>query len=119
MPRVWFAAGTSYGSGLPFQFNGSEAEALSEYGSQVISRLNFERGRVRPQLSADASLGVTLCNCGHVQMNLQVDGENLSNRLNVIDFNGLFSGNAIGPARALPSGGTPAFELNVSCMADV
>ena len=101
MPRVWFAAGTSYGSGLPFEFSGSEAEALSEYGPQVISRLNFERGRVRPQLSADASFGVTLCNCGRVHMNLQADGENLNNRLNVIDFNGLFSGNAIGPARSL------------------
>jgi hypothetical protein len=30
----------------------------------------------------------------------QVDGDNLNNRLNVIDFGGLFSGNAIGPARS-------------------
>jgi hypothetical protein len=33
-------------------------------------------------------------------IHLQADGENLNNRLNVIDFAGLFSGNAIGPARS-------------------
>ena len=32
-------------------------------------------------------------------MQLQVDGQNLNNVLNVIDFDGLFSGNAIGPSR--------------------
>jgi hypothetical protein len=99
-PNLWFAAGSSYGSGLPFAYDGTEAEALSEYGPDVISRINFARGRVRPQLSADASLGMTVCECGHVRMDLQADGNNLNNRLNVIDFNGLFSGNAIGPGRS-------------------
>jgi hypothetical protein len=30
---------------------------------------------------------------------IRADGENLNSRLNVIDFGGLFSGNAIGPSR--------------------
>ena len=34
-------------------------------------------------------------------MNLQIDSDNLNNRLNVIDFGGLFSGNAIGPGRSV------------------
>jgi hypothetical protein len=34
-----------------------------------------------------------------VAVRLQADGENLSNKLEVIDFGGLFSGNAIGPGR--------------------
>jgi len=33
-------------------------------------------------------------------MHFQVDGQNLTNVLNVIDFGGLFSGNAIGPSRS-------------------
>jgi hypothetical protein len=33
-------------------------------------------------------------------MRLQADGQNLNNVLDVIDFGGLFSGNAIGPARS-------------------
>jgi hypothetical protein len=31
---------------------------------------------------------------------LEADGQNLTNVLNVIDFGGLFSGNAIGPSRS-------------------
>jgi hypothetical protein len=33
-------------------------------------------------------------------MRFQADGDNLNDRLNVIDFGGLFSGNAIGPGRS-------------------
>jgi hypothetical protein len=33
-------------------------------------------------------------------MRFQADGQNLTNVLNVIDFGGLFSGNAIGPSRS-------------------
>lgn len=90
-----------YGSGLPFQFQGTEADALSEYGPGVVSRINFARGRVRPQFSADASVGVDLHEGAKLKMHLQADGENLVNRLNVIDFGGLFSGNAIGPGRTV------------------
>jgi hypothetical protein len=35
-----------------------------------------------------------------VNMRFQIDGQNLNNVLNVIDFGGLFSGNAIGPPRS-------------------
>lgn len=98
--RAWVAGGASFGSGLPFEYTGSEAQALAEYGPQVVSHLNFSRGRIHPELTANASLGVDLCNCAHARINLQVDGENLTNRLDLIDFNGLFSGNAIGPGRS-------------------
>jgi len=32
-------------------------------------------------------------------MRFQIDGQNLTNVVDVIDFGGLFSGNAIGPSR--------------------
>jgi TonB-dependent Receptor Plug Domain len=99
-PRIWFAAGAEYGSGLPFQFEGTEADALAEYGTQVVSRINFARGRTRPVLAVSSSLGVDVYKGEKVNVRFQVDGENLNNRLNVIDFGGLFSGNAIGPARS-------------------
>ena len=35
-----------------------------------------------------------------LNIRFQVDGQNLTNILDVIDFNGLFSGNAIGPSRS-------------------
>lgn len=99
--RVWFAGGALYGSGLPFQFDGTQDQALAEYGSAVVSRVNFARGRVRPQLSIDSSMRVDIHEGPKLNMNLQADGENLANRLNVIDFGGLFSGNAIGPGRTV------------------
>jgi hypothetical protein len=98
--RLWFATGASFGSGLPFEYTGKEADALAQYGSQVISRLNFSRGRVLPSLSLSATANAELYNRDTLNVNLQADGENLNGRLNVIDFGGLFSGNAIGPNRS-------------------
>ena len=99
-PRLWVASGASYGSGLPFEFGGDQSDAIAQYGEHVVSRLNFSRGRVLPQLAVNASMGVDAYNGERLRMRLQVDGDNLNNRLNVIDFGGLFSGNAIGPARS-------------------
>jgi len=36
-----------------------------------------------------------------MNMRFQIDGQNLTNVLDVIDFGGLFSGNAIGPSRSV------------------
>ncbi len=99
-PRLWFAAGLSYGSGLPFAYTGDEADALAEYGPAVISRINFDRGRTLPLLAVDTSLGADIYKGEGMTMRFQADGTNLNNRLNVIDFGGLFSGNAIAPGRS-------------------
>jgi len=98
--RFWGAVGGEYGSGLPFEFEGTEADAAAQYSQQVIDRVNFDKGRVKPSLSIDASLGAQLYRKEKLNINLQADASNLNNRLNVIDFGGLFSGNAIGPARS-------------------
>lgn len=100
-PRLWIAGGAQYNSGVPFDFNGTQQEALAEYGQQVLSRVNFDRGRIDPALLASASVGAEVYKSGHVESHFQVDGENLNNVLDVIDFGGLFSGNAIGPSRSV------------------
>jgi hypothetical protein len=101
LPRIWFAAGAEYGSGLPFEYQGTEEAALARYGPQVVSRINFERGRIRPLLAVNSSLGADVYRSEKMNMRFQVDGGNLNNRLNVLDFGGLFSGNAIAPARSV------------------
>jgi hypothetical protein len=58
--RMWLAASASYGSGLPFDYGGTEAAALAEYGPAVISRINFDRGRIKPLLAVSASLELDL-----------------------------------------------------------
>ena len=98
--HLWFASGAEYGSGLPFDFNGAYQEALAEYGQTVVDRINLSRGRVKPNLAIDASVGADLHRWEKLTLRLQADGENLNNRLNLIDFRGLFSGNAIGPSRS-------------------
>ncbi len=99
-PRLWFAAGLSYGSGLPFAYTGDQADALAQYGPAVISRINFDRGRILPLLAIDTTLGADVYKTERMTMRFQADGSNLNNRLNVIDFGGLFSGNAIAPGRS-------------------
>jgi hypothetical protein len=99
-PRLWFAAGANYGSGLPFEYTGDEDDALAQYGPAVISRINFDRGRILPLLAANASLGADIYKSDHLTTRLQADGDNLNGRLNIIDFGGLFSGNAIAPGRS-------------------
>jgi len=47
-----------------------------------------------------ASMGADLHKSDHLSVTLQADFQNLNNRLNVIDFGGLFSGNAIAPPRS-------------------
>ena len=100
-PRSWIAGGIQYDTGLPFDFQGTEQQALTEYGQQVIDRINFARGRIYPAFQVNASAGADLYKSDHMNMHIQIDGQNLTNVLDVIDFGGLFSGNAIGPSRSV------------------
>jgi len=98
--RVWFAGGTQYGSGLPFEFTGTYDQALAEYGQQMVNRVNFTDGRIKPTLSVDLSAGTELYKKEARSLRLQADAENFNNRLNVLDFAGLFSGTALAPPRS-------------------
>jgi outer membrane cobalamin receptor len=98
--RFWGGVGAEYGSGLPFEFAGTEQDALEQYSRQVVDRVNFEKGRVQPSLSVNASLGAEVWRSDKFKVRFQADMSNINNRLNVIDFGGLFSGNAIGPPRS-------------------
>jgi len=100
VPRAWVALGGSYGSGLPTEFDGTVQDAVQQFGQQIVDRVNFERGRVRPSLSLGASVGTELVRREHLLMRLQADVQNFNNRLNVINFAGLFSGTGIGPPRS-------------------
>jgi hypothetical protein len=100
IPRFWIAGGIQYDTGLPFQFDSTQQQALAEYGPQVISRINFNLGRIYPAFQISASAGADVYKSDRMDMRFQIDGQNLSNVLNVIDFGGLFSGNAIGPSRS-------------------
>jgi hypothetical protein len=99
-PRLWIAGGVQYDTGLPFEFGGDRDQALAQYGPQIIDRINFSRGRILPSFQVNASAGADLLHGDRVKMRFQVDGQNLTDVLDMIDFGGLFSGNAIGPSRS-------------------
>jgi len=98
--RAWVAFGGAYGSGLPAEFNGSIQDAIQQFGKQIVGRVDFDRGRVRPSLSLGASVGTDLVKREHLIIRLQADVQNFNNRLNLINFAGLFSGTGIGPPRS-------------------
>ncbi len=65
-----------------------------------MNRIDFDRGRIYPSFQVNASAGADIFKSERLKMRFQVDGQNLTNVLDVIDFGGLFSGNAIGPSRS-------------------
>jgi hypothetical protein len=99
IPRMWVAAGCDSNSGLPFQPDLTPQQYATEYGQVVINHLNFNRNRIRPYFTQNASVGAELWQREQASIRLQGDAENVSNALEVIDFGGLFSGNALGPGR--------------------
>ncbi len=100
-PRLWFALGADYNSGLPFEADLTPQQYATEYGQVVINHLNFapNNDRISPYLAENVSLGIDLFKHEKRSVRLQADVQNLSNTLEVIDFGGLFSGNALGPSR--------------------
>jgi hypothetical protein len=73
---------------------------LSQYGAQVVSRVNFDRQRVRASYSFDLAGGVTLLRRDHGAVTLEAEAVNLTNRVNVVNFASLFSGTALGTPRS-------------------
>jgi hypothetical protein len=83
--RVWCAVSASYGSGLPVDLGGANADysfLLSQYGAQVVSRVNFDRQRVRPSYSLDLAGGVNLPRRDRGAVTLEAEAANLTNRVN-------------------------------------
>jgi len=100
--RIWLAFGGTYDSGLPIDFGGTEAQAAAlGYTQNILNRVNFSDLRPRPLWSLDASAGIILSKSEKYPVRFQIDGTNLTNSLNVIDFAGLFSGTAIGSMRSV------------------
>jgi hypothetical protein len=100
-PAAWLAASASYGSGLPVEIEGDPEDAVAQYGSRIVDRVDLAQRRVRPTFSLDLSAGATLVRARTRSLRVQADVLNLTNRLNVINFAGLFSGTAIGPPRSV------------------
>lgn len=100
--RVWIATSAQYGSGLPSELpdDVDVSDLVAQYGQSIVNRVNFSAGRVRPNFSLDLNAGTLLWKHEKSTLRLEGEVENVTNRLNVINFAGLFSGTAIGTPRA-------------------
>jgi hypothetical protein len=109
--RLWFASEVRYGSGLPVELeddddgddddddDDDEEEHEQQIPPEILARVNFERGRIRPNFSLNFSAGARVWQQDHRFATLQFDVRNVTDRLNVINFSGLFSGTALAPGR--------------------
>jgi hypothetical protein len=99
IPRLWIAVGCDYNTGLPFEADQTPQQYATEYGQVVVNHLNFSLGRISPYFTQNASMGADLYQHEKRSVRFQGDIANIGNTLELIDFGGLFSGNAIGPGR--------------------
>ena len=102
MDRLWFAVSAEYGSGLPANVNGpldsSQVDfLLQQYGSAILNEVNLIAGRVDPNFALDAGAGATLYHKEGRELIFEVEGHNLTNKINVLNFASLFSGTAVAP----------------------
>jgi hypothetical protein len=102
--RVWLAFSSEYGSGLPVEIDNGAIDLnflLSQYGTAIINQVNFERGRVRPNYSLDVAAGAELYHKEQRSAAFEIQAENLTGHVNLINFASLFSGTAVGPPRSV------------------
>ena len=100
--RFWVALSGQYGSGLPADINGEDPNVLlTQFGPDILSRVNFDRGRVRPNFALDIAGGAEVYHKEQRSVELLVQSANLTDRLNVINFASLFSGTAVAPERSI------------------
>jgi hypothetical protein len=101
-PRLWAGASVRYGSGLPVELEGDvdQEELEAQYGSAILDQVAFESGRVKPNFSIDLGAGLQLWRADRRRAALRVEVANVTNRLNVINFAGIFSGTALGAPRS-------------------
>jgi hypothetical protein len=101
-PRAWIAAVVRYGSGLPVELDDDVdvGDLVAHFGSAVVDRVDLEGGRLRPSLVIDWGAGVELWRREKRRVELRAEIANLTNRLNVVNFTGLFSGTAVAPPRS-------------------
>jgi outer membrane cobalamin receptor len=100
--RLWTGATVRYGSGLPVELEGDvdREELEAQYGAAVLDQVDFESGRVKPNFVVDLGAGLEVWRTDRRRATLRVEIANLTNRLNVINFAGIFSGTALGAPRS-------------------
>jgi len=99
---LWTTSAFSYGSGLPTEIEPglSPEDLILRSSAAIVDQLDLARARLNPNYSLDWSLGWSVWQHEQRSARMQVDLMNLTNRLNVVNFAGLFSGTALAKPRS-------------------
>ena len=71
------------------------------FDPRLYNEIDFQRGRVRPRMILDFSVGAELMQKERVSMNVQFDVQNLTNELFLYNFESVFSGTHVGHPRLI------------------
>jgi TonB dependent receptor len=101
--RLWFAVASQYGSGLPADLGDDPdlSSLIAQFGENVVSRVNLSRMRMGPNFSLDLGMGAELYRKELRSVRFQLQATNVTDRLNVINLDSLFSGTAVAPPRSV------------------
>ncbi len=91
-----------YDSGVPVDVEPGTTLAdfvADGFDPRLYNEIDFQRGRVRPRMILDFSVGVDLLQKERVSMNVQFDVQNLTNELFLYNFESVFSGTHVGYPR--------------------
>ncbi|PYS48221.1 MAG: hypothetical protein DMF68_13755 [Acidobacteria bacterium] len=93
-----------YDSGVPTEVEPGTtlAQFVSNgFDPRLYNEIDFQRGRVRPRMILDLSVGADVLKTDHATLNLQFDVQNLTNELFLYNFESVFSGTHVGFPRLL------------------
>jgi len=91
-----------YDSGVPADLERGTTLArfvAQGFDPRLYNELDFQRGRVKPRMILDFSVGADLMQKERVSMNIQFDVQNLTNELFLYNFESVFSGTHVGYPR--------------------
>ncbi len=99
---LWTATSFSYGSGLPTELDPGDslADLIAQSSPRIVQQVDLVRDRLKSNYSLDWSLGWNMWSHERQNARVQVDVTNLTNKLNVVNFAGLFSGTALARPRS-------------------
>jgi outer membrane receptor protein involved in Fe transport len=91
-----------YDSGVPVDTEPGTTLAdfvAGGFDPRLYNEIDFQRGRVKPRMIFDFSVGADLMQKERVSMNVQFDVQNLTNQLFLYNFESVFSGTHVGYPR--------------------
>ena len=99
---LYASFGGRYDSGVPVDVE--PGTTLADFVAQgfdprLFSKIDFQRGRIKPRTILDFSVGADLMQKERVSMNIQFDVQNLTNELFLYNFESVFSGTHVGYPR--------------------